>query len=77
MSIGFAEVEFITRLALRECLWAQMESERLFVRYDYNYYVDIGTIDSCDEAVKQVCEMKLSMNKWDEPYPFHGSNEEI
>ncbi|WP_374966082.1 hypothetical protein [Lysinibacillus sp. RS5] len=73
MSISFNEVELITRLALREYVWVQLESETMFVRFDYDYYVDIGSTEKCDEAVKQVCEMNLSVNLWDKPYPFSSS----
>ncbi|EON70271.1 hypothetical protein ABIA69_001690 [Lysinibacillus parviboronicapiens] len=73
MSISFAEVEFIIRLALREYIWVELESETMFVRFDYDYYVDIGSTERCDEAVKQVCKMNLSVNLWDKPYPFSSS----
>ncbi|MFJ2047240.1 hypothetical protein ACIOBL_26935 [Paenibacillus taichungensis] len=69
-SIGLNEVEFISRLALREYIWVELESNSMFVRFDYDYYVDIGSTIDCEKAVKQVREMGLSVNLWKEPYPF-------
>lgn len=70
MTIGLSEVKLITQLALREYVWTQLQSESLFVRFDYDYFVDIGSTIRCEDAVKQVREMNLSINLWDEPYPF-------
>ncbi|MGY3187347.1 hypothetical protein [Lysinibacillus sp. TE18511] len=70
MSISLNEVELVTRLALRKYVWVQLESETMFVRFDYDYYVDIGSTERCDDAVKQVCDMNLSVNLWGKPYPF-------
>ncbi|MDQ0224433.1 hypothetical protein [Metabacillus niabensis] len=70
MTIGLSEVKLITQLALREYVWTQLQSDSLFVRFDYDYFVDIGSTIQCEEAVKQVREMNLSINLWDDPYPF-------
>ncbi|PAD66661.1 hypothetical protein CHH83_22960 [Bacillus sp. 7586-K] len=70
MTIGLSEVKLITQLALREYVWTQLQSESLFVRFDYDYFVDIGSTIRWEDAVKQVREMNLSINLWDEPYPF-------
>ncbi|MDM5281761.1 hypothetical protein QUF95_30965 [Paenibacillus silvae] len=74
--VNFDEIEHLIRLALREYIWVQLESDSMFVRFDYDYYVDIGAVVRCDEAVQQVRAIGLSINLWEEPYPFYSSIQE-
>lgn len=69
-SISRGEVEFLSRLALRENLWAQLQCETMFLRFDYDYYIDIGSFKKCEEAVEKIRNWGLTINQWDEPYPF-------
>lgn len=73
MVVGIHEIEYISRLALRENLWAQLQSESMFLRFDYDYYMDIGSIGMCEEAITKIRELGLTINQWDEPYPFAPS----
>lgn len=73
MAVGIHEIEYIIRLALRENLWAQLQSEAMFIRFDYDYYMDIGGIGLCEEAITKISELGLAINQWDEPYPFDSS----
>ncbi|MBG9789659.1 MULTISPECIES: hypothetical protein [Brevibacillus] len=71
--VGTHEVEYLSRLALRENLWAQLQCESMFLRFDYDYYIDIGSIGICEEAITKIREWGLTINQWDEPYPFDPS----
>lgn len=71
MAVGIHEIEYISRLALRENLWAQLQSEAMFLRFDYDYYMDVGGIGLCEEAITKIRELGLTINLWDEPYPFY------
>ncbi len=68
--LSFSEVEYITRLALRGYIWTELESDAMYVRFDYDYYIDIGSTVECERAVKKVQEMKLSINLWEDPLPY-------
>lgn len=68
--LSFSEVECITRLALREYIWTELESDTMYVRFNYDYYIDIGSTVECEQAVKKVQEMKLSINLWEDPFPY-------
>ncbi|WNS43282.1 hypothetical protein [Paenibacillus sp. MMS20-IR301] len=73
MVVGIHEIEYISRLALRENLWAQLQSESMFLRFDYDYYMDIGSTEVCEEVITKIRELGLTINQWDEPYPFPPS----
>ncbi|MGO4533112.1 hypothetical protein AB4Z30_28875 [Paenibacillus sp. 2TAF8] len=70
LKVNVENMEHVARLALREYIWIQLASESMFVRFDYDYYVDVGTIERCDEAVQKVMDLELSIDLWDEPYPL-------
>lgn len=71
------EVEFICRLALRENLWIQLQSESMFLSFDYDYYVDIGVAEAYDAAIDQIRKWGLNINKWEESYPFDSFGDKL
>ncbi len=61
LKLNIENMEHVARLALREYIWIQLASESMFVRFNYDYYVDVGTKDRCDEAVQKVMDLELSI----------------
>ncbi|MED0668942.1 hypothetical protein P4S95_01725 [Aneurinibacillus aneurinilyticus] len=72
--LNMKQIEIISRLSLREDMWTQLSSQSMFVRFDYDYYVDIGSTNNCEVTAKKISETGLVVNLWDEPYPFSSTH---
>ena len=58
----------IIKLNLREDMWCQLVSDKMFVHFGYDYYMYIGADGDCVGAIKKIEEAGLFVEEFSSPY---------
>ena len=68
ISINKTEVDLLTRLILREKLWCMFTSKSMSVRFGWDYYMYIGSVNKCVKGIKKVEQRGLFVEECDSEY---------
>lgn len=67
--IEISDVEYLSRLILREHLWCKLEySSILYVHFGYDYYLYIGSLKKCDDPIERITKSGLFIEEFESPY---------
>ncbi|MDT8903389.1 hypothetical protein [Anaeroselena agilis] len=67
--LSLKDVQLMARLVLREDLWCKLESvDNMFVHFGYDYYMYIGCIKTCEDAINKIMQKGLFVEKHESPY---------
>ena len=63
------KIKDICRLILREHLWAKLGYDsKMYVHFGHDYYMYIGSLLSCEEAIKNITDQGFFVEKFKSPY---------
>lgn len=66
--INISEVPAFCSLALRNYLWAKLDSDSMFVHFGYDYYMYIGSASVCFEEIEKIERLGLFVETFESPY---------
>ncbi|MBC2322557.1 hypothetical protein [Listeria booriae] len=66
--VNIVDIPSICRLILREYIWAKLEGGTMFVHFGYDYYMYIGLAQEPREAIEQIRNGGLFVEKYCSPY---------
>ncbi|MBC1551231.1 hypothetical protein HB901_00800 [Listeria booriae] len=66
--VNIVDIPSICRLILREYIWAKLEVKTMFVHFGYDYYMYIGLVQEPREAIEQIRNGGLFVEKYSSPY---------
>lgn len=47
-------VKIVSQLALREIIWCKLESSIMYIHFGYDYYMYVGSKNSCENTVAEI-----------------------
>lgn len=62
------EVDLVAKLILRERLWCKLESSCMFVHFGWDYYMYIGSENSCINDIQRILNLGLFVEEYVSPY---------
>lgn len=62
------DIEILSRLVLRENLWCRLQANNMFVHFGYDYYMYIGSNESCQCSIAKIQELGLFVEVYNSPY---------
>ena len=63
------QIKNMCKLILREHLWAKLSYDsKMYVHFGYDYYMYIGSLLPCEEAIKNIISQGLFVEKFKSPY---------
>ncbi|HLB93722.1 MAG TPA: hypothetical protein VJJ81_00600 [Candidatus Babeliales bacterium] len=68
VSANIIEVDLLTRLILREKLWCMFTSDVMSVRFGWDYYMYIGSINKCEKGIQKIEQQGLFVEECDSSY---------
>ena len=69
------EIEYLSRLILRENLWCKLDQEEiLLVHFGYDYYMYIGSRNICEDAINNIIDRGLFVEDFVSPYNDEDDN---
>jgi len=68
ISINKTDVDLLIRLILREKLWCMFTSKSMSVRFGWDYYMYIGSVNKCVKGIKKVEQQGLFVEECDSEY---------
>lgn len=67
--LDLGKVKLLARLVLRENLWCKFETKKgMFVHFGYDYYMYIGCVKKCEDAICKTQSSGLFVEKYESPY---------
>ena len=67
-SIKKEVISQVARLALRENIWAKLESKDMYIHFGYDYYMYIGSTKHCNNMISKIEESGLFVEPFVSPY---------
>lgn len=68
VSVNKTEVDLLTRLILREKLWCIFASKAMAVRFGWDYYMYIGSVNKCVKGIQKIEKNGLFVEECDSSY---------
>ena len=67
-NVSYSNIDFLTRLILREMLWCKLVCDNMFVHFGYDYYMYIGSRKNLDIESKLISDLGLFVEEMPSPY---------
>lgn len=67
-NIGIENIPLLVQAILRNKVWCKLTADNIYVHFGYDFYMYIGSKNSCDSAIEKIKQSGLFVENYESPY---------